>query len=150
MVPDHRAGKKGRCPTCNLKVFIPSGEALRPEGENGQPLLSGPGHMVQVDPLPNAAIGFDDAVTFQEALAGRPPVNPTLVGMENVQAAPQQPVAPAQPQQAPQPQQDPELGIMPLEPTRPAFPYQQHQPQQPGAPFQQYPPPGQQPPGGHQ
>lgn len=71
VVPDHRAGKKGRCPTCQQKVLIPTDESPGPLGEDGQPLEAGPHGRLRSDPDPDAPLGFDDQTTLEQAL-GRP------------------------------------------------------------------------------
>lgn len=59
VVPDHRAGKKGRCPTCQQKVLIPDGSA-RPAGPGRSALLAGPDGPIRPEPDPHALLGFSD------------------------------------------------------------------------------------------
>lgn len=57
-VPDHRAGKKGRCPECNQKLIVPEA--------NPQPsdLLEKQKGGLLVDSDVNAPLGFDDGTQF--------------------------------------------------------------------------------------
>ncbi len=68
-VPDHRAGKKGRCPECFQKVIIPAPNP-QPQGSDGSPLNAGPGQPILLDPDLEAPLGFDKNRSFAEA-AGR-------------------------------------------------------------------------------
>lgn len=65
VVPDHRAGKKGRCPTCDQKVSVPAPTPV-PLGGGGKPLLSGPDGPVRRDPAPPTMnLGFEPDDHFE-------------------------------------------------------------------------------------
>lgn len=65
VVPDHRAGKKGRCPTCDQKVYVPAPTPV-PLGGGGKPLLSGPDGPVRRDPAPPTMnLGFEPDDHFE-------------------------------------------------------------------------------------
>jgi len=58
IVPDHRAGKKGRCPTCQQKVLVPVPEPVPSD------LLQKQQGWVLVDMDLQAPLGFDDRTPF--------------------------------------------------------------------------------------
>lgn len=65
IVPDHRAGKKGRCPNCQQQIIVPTSISI-PLGPQHSPLNAGPGRPVQLDPQPQMPIGFDLTTTFEK------------------------------------------------------------------------------------
>jgi hypothetical protein len=53
--PDHRAGKKGRCPTCQQRVIVPTPNPI-PSGREKRDWDASPGDRIELDdPLPTSA-----------------------------------------------------------------------------------------------
>ncbi len=152
VVPDHRAGKKGRCPTCYQRVIVPvpnpapSGKDKKDWDAPGITASAGGAGDMQ------AGLGFFDGAGQQipQAPAGVPTAIP---GQPNPYANPYPaaiPAAPQGPYPAAYPAQPTDVMFESL-PSAPQGPYQQPQPQYPQPQYpqqpypQQYPQQGQQP-----
>lgn len=60
-VPDHRAGKKGRCPKCYQRVIVPVPNPI-PSGKDKKPWNATPGEMFETDDQDTPGFSDDDLI----------------------------------------------------------------------------------------
>jgi hypothetical protein len=148
MVPDHRAGKKGRCPVCYQRVIVPVPNP-EPSGKSKKD-SDAPDDLLQAatgpQQAPQGGLGFFNAAGQQMPMQQIQPMVPTPPGGQMPSMVPQQPMGAAYPYPAAQP------GSMfePIQQPQQQYPQQYQQPgyaPQPGYPQPGYPQPGYPQPG---
>ena len=125
VVPDHRGGKKGRCPVCNQQLIVPVGVPI-PLGPGGEPLHAGPKGEIRVDPAGDAMpFGFDGSLTFAELFGEPEPATPVessrLPALDALPTA-AAPIAAAAPRPEKEPASSISMRITRTVPERPAPP----------------------------
>lgn len=160
VVPDHRAGKKGRCPVCYQRVIVPVPNP-EPSGKSKKD-SDAPDELLQAAAGPQqpaqGGLGFYNAAGQQMPMGGMgmpQPMVPTAPGAPGMPAqVPTQPLPSMIPQQ---PMGQPMGGAYPYQPAQPGgmfepipqpqqYPQQYQQPSyqpQPGYPQPGYPQQGQ-------
>ena len=66
-VPDHRAGKKGRCPTCQQRVIVPVPNPI-PSGQEKRDWDAAPGDRIELDDLERGPAEPDEDPFIEELL----------------------------------------------------------------------------------